>query len=70
MKEYFENEIKPLNDQLGRKLRVRTVRLLPVTKIPSEYKINVKITYTSYTGNRVTRIAGRKGIYEVLGLMI
>jgi len=67
MKDYFDKEIKPLNDKLGTSLCMK--------KIEVEYRdvqliVPVTITYVSHTGNTVTRKIGTKSFYEAMGLKI
>lgn len=63
----FEEEIKPLNDSLGIKLGIKKIGV----KVQSNPRIvDVKLSYISHTGNRVTRLAGHASFYRALGLMI
>lgn len=67
MKEYFDTQIKPINDELGRLLNMKKIK---VEGDSTAQTIAVILTYTSHSGNRVTRKAGTKNFYEALGLKI
>lgn len=67
MLETFNEYIKPLNDQLSKDLGVITVNVQHKTRTQT---IPVYITYTSHSGNVVTRKAGQTSFYRSLGLMI
>ena len=67
MLQAFLEQIKPLNDKLGETLYMRKIQ---VQDQSSTQIIDVKISYISHSGNRVTRIAGKIGFYRALGLMI
>lgn len=68
MLDYFYNEIKPLNDRLGRNLNMK--KTIEVEQDSHSYTIPVTIEYTSHTGNRVKRRVGTRALYEALGLVI
>lgn len=67
MKEYFEMNIAPLNNTLCRMLNVTHIE---IKQESNEVTIPVTISYTSHSGNHVTRKAGHKSFYEALGLRI
>ena len=67
MKEVFEEAIKPLNDELAENLRIKKIK---VEDQSGARIIDVKISYISHAGNRVTRLAGHRNFYKALGLMI
>lgn len=67
MIKHFEDTLKPLNDRLGESLGVKKIQ---VKDESSRSTILVRISYIAHSGNRVTRLAGKKAFYEAMGLMI
>lgn len=66
MNEYFKTEIKPLNDDLGRKLGLR----INVKYRAREYEVPVMVTVTSPQGSRVTMLSDHLKNVRALGLKI
>lgn len=69
MKEYFDTQIKPLNDKLGRDLGLHGKKI-EVKKIEHDQDVPVWITFRSQQGNMVTFSNRQIRSYRALGLNI
>lgn len=70
MKQYFDTQIKPLNDELGKSLGYKKVQVIEVAHEDKEKRVPVTVWIQTWGGTYIRVESSKLANYRAMGLYV